>query len=47
MIRALPPVVAARPDVLYLIAGQTHPEVVKHEGELLGWAWSSWSTTSA
>ena len=33
MIRALPPVVAARPDVLYLIAGQTHPEVVKHEGE--------------
>ena len=21
------------PDVLYLIAGQTHPEVVKHEGE--------------
>ena len=35
MIRALPPVVAARPDVLYLIAGQTHPEVVKHEGERL------------
>ena len=33
MIRALPPVAAARPDVLYLIAGQTHPEVVKHEGE--------------
>ncbi len=33
MIRALPPVVAARPDVLYLIAGRTHPEVVKHEGE--------------
>ena len=33
MIRALPPVVAARPDVLYLIAGQTHPEVVNHEGE--------------
>lgn len=33
MIRALPPVVAARPDVLYLIAGQTHPEIVLHEGE--------------
>ena len=47
MIRALPPVVAARPDVLYLIAGQTHPEVVKHEGEAIGWVWSSWSTTSA
>ena len=33
VIRALPPVVAARPDVLYLIAGQTHPEIVKNEGE--------------
>ncbi|HEY6745647.1 MAG TPA: glycosyltransferase, partial [Mycobacteriales bacterium] len=32
-IRALPAVVAAHPEVLYLIAGQTHPEVVKHEGE--------------
>ena len=32
-IRALPAVVAARPEVLYLIAGQTHPEVVKSEGE--------------
>ncbi len=33
MIRALPPVVAARPGVLFLIAGQTHPEIVKNEGE--------------
>jgi glycosyltransferase involved in cell wall biosynthesis len=32
-IRALPAVVAAHPEVLYLVAGQTHPEVVKHEGE--------------
>ncbi|MBM9475214.1 glycosyltransferase family 4 protein [Nakamurella flavida] len=32
-IRALPAVVAAHPEVLYLIAGQTHPEVVKREGE--------------
>ncbi|HEU5484273.1 MAG TPA: glycosyltransferase, partial [Microlunatus sp.] len=32
-ISALPAVVAAHPDVLYLIAGQTHPEVVKAEGE--------------
>ena len=32
-IEALPAVVAAHPDVLYLVAGQTHPEVVKHEGE--------------
>ena len=32
-ISALPAVVAAHPDVLYLVAGQTHPEVVKAEGE--------------
>lgn len=32
-IKALPAVVAHRPDVFYLIAGQTHPEVLKHEGE--------------
>ncbi len=32
-ISALPAIVAAHPEVLYLIAGQTHPEVVKHEGE--------------
>lgn len=32
-ISALPKVVAAHPEVLYLIAGQTHPEVVKSEGE--------------
>ena len=32
-IRALPEVVAAHPEVLYLVAGQTHPEVVKREGE--------------
>ena len=32
-ISALPAVVAAHPEVLYLIAGQTHPEVVKSEGE--------------
>jgi hypothetical protein len=32
-ISALPAVVAAHPEVLYLIAGQTHPEVVKAEGE--------------
>lgn len=32
-ISALPAVVATHPDVLYLVAGQTHPEVVKQEGE--------------
>jgi glycosyltransferase involved in cell wall biosynthesis len=32
-IKALPAIVAAYPDVLYLVAGQTHPEVVKHDGE--------------
>ena len=32
-IAALPAIVAKHPDVLYLVAGQTHPEVVKNEGE--------------
>jgi glycosyltransferase involved in cell wall biosynthesis len=30
---AVAQVVRRHPDVLYLIAGQSHPEVVKHEGE--------------
>ena len=33
VIEALPAVVERHPDLLYLIAGQTHPEVVRHEGE--------------
>lgn len=32
-IRALVDVVPTHPEVLYLVAGQTHPEVVKSEGE--------------
>ena len=32
-IRALVDVVPTHPEVLYLVAGQTHPEVVKFEGE--------------
>lgn len=32
-IEALPAIVARHPDVLYLVAGQTHPDVVTHEGE--------------
>ena len=32
-IEALPAIVARHPEVLYLVAGTTHPEVVKHEGE--------------
>ena len=32
-IRALPEVVARHPDVLYLIMGETHPQVRKREGE--------------
>jgi glycosyltransferase involved in cell wall biosynthesis len=33
VVNALPTIVAQHPDVVYLIAGQTHPEVIKHEGE--------------
>ncbi len=32
-IEALAEIVPLHPDVLYLVAGQTHPEVVKEEGE--------------
>jgi len=32
-IRALPPIVKEEPRVLYLVIGETHPEVRKHEGE--------------
>jgi glycosyltransferase involved in cell wall biosynthesis len=32
-IKALPDIVEKEPSVLYLIIGQTHPEVRKHEGE--------------
>ena len=33
VVHALPTIIARHPDVVYLIAGQTHPEVIKHEGE--------------
>jgi glycosyltransferase involved in cell wall biosynthesis len=32
-IAAMPTIVAKHPEVVYLVAGQTHPEVVKQEGE--------------
>ena len=32
-IRALPPIVARHPGLLYVIAGRTHPEVARREGE--------------
>ncbi len=33
VIEALPEIVARHPDVVYLVAGQTHPGVRRHEGE--------------
>ena len=32
-ISALPSIIASHPEVVYLIAGQTHPEVIQKEGE--------------
>ena len=32
-LEALPRVVEAQPDALYVVLGQTHPEIVKHSGE--------------
>jgi glycosyltransferase involved in cell wall biosynthesis len=33
MISAMPQIIARHPDALYLIVGQTHPELLKKEGE--------------
>jgi len=33
VIQAMPEIVAKKPDVLYLVIGQTHPHILKNEGE--------------
>jgi glycosyltransferase involved in cell wall biosynthesis len=32
MLRAMPAIIKKHPDILYIVLGMTHPEVVKHEG---------------
>lgn len=32
MLRAMPEIIKSHPEILYMIVGTTHPEVVKHEG---------------
>ena len=38
-IRALPAITAAHPEVLYLVAGQTHPDVIHGRGRATGSDW--------
>ncbi|GAC1613951.1 MAG: hypothetical protein NVS9B1_22970 [Candidatus Dormibacteraceae bacterium] len=33
MVEAMPAILSRHPDALYLIAGQTHPELIRREGE--------------
>ena len=33
VLQALPEIIAKHPDVIYLVVGKTHPEVLKNEGE--------------
>jgi glycosyltransferase involved in cell wall biosynthesis len=33
VLRALPEIVRKHPEVIYLVIGKTHPEIIRHEGE--------------